>query len=661
MVRGVGIAGGGGGSVPSKMHDIQLVKIQPAERLAATAEQHSARRVVTLGCEARGTGYWAATQVKGLSPEIPEVSEADVFPTTEGSILLAVSPLRTNSKEKVSPIRTRQGDKYPTGSETVARYQTDVMGTREAQSVLPQGVCTLKPMNGKSVQMTLWESDQFIVPMKQGNACGGKGLAGMRCNDGATPTPPRGGTEVSTKLSLITRRAREDPDCKFTSLAHLLTPDFLKECFRELKRNKSPGIDRVTWKEYEKNLDENIDDLVTRLKTKRYRPNPVKRVYIPKSNGQRRPLGIPSIEDKIVQMGVKKILEAIFEQDFLDVSFGFRPNRNCHDALDLVDKTIMTRPVRYVVDMDIAQFFDTVDHERLIECLKHRVSDPTLIQLVARFLRSGVMEEGQYFETDRGTPQGGILSPLLANIYLHYALDLWFERDVRRRMKGYAQLVRYADDFIVCFQRGDEARSFGESLLDRLGFFGLQLSESKSRIIEFGYFPCRDARKQGKKCPTFDFLGFTHFCDKTRTGAFKVGRKTANKKYRQKLKDMNQWMKHIRNAVKLDVWWRLLKLKLIGHYRYYGMSGNYRCLKQFYHETERLAFKWIHRRSQKKSYNWTQFHRFLQFNPLPKPRIYHRTYTLSKRRGCIPEEPDEGKPHVRFCEGVHGKPQRGGP
>jgi hypothetical protein len=410
-------------SAPSKVHDIQLVQIQPGERVAATPEQHLAHRAVTVGCEARGTGYWAATEVKGLSHEIHFVSEADVVHLTEGSTLLAVSPLLTSLNKTVSLRGTRQGDKCPTGSETVARYQTDIMGTREAQSVLPSEVCTVKPIDGKTVQMTLWESDQFIVPMKQGNACEGKGLAGMRSNDRDTPSPRRGGYEVSTKLALITQRAREDPDCKFTSLAYLLSPDFLKECFRELKRNKSPGIDRVTWREYEENLEENIDDLVTRLIAKRYRPKPVKRVYIPKANGDKRPLGIPSIEDKIVQMGIKNILEAIYEQDFLDVSYGFRPNRSCHDALDMIDKTIMTRPVSYVVDMDIAKFFDTVDHKQLIECLKYRIADPTMLRLIGRFLRSGVMDEGKYYESDKGTPQGGILSPLLANIYLHYALD----------------------------------------------------------------------------------------------------------------------------------------------------------------------------------------------------------------------------------------------
>ncbi|MCW3134681.1 MAG: group II intron reverse transcriptase/maturase [Methanophagales archaeon] len=638
-------------SVPSKIHNVQLVEIQPEERLAATSELNLASCLVT-GCgEARGMGYWAATQVKGFSPKIHVVSEADVVHLTEGSILVAVSP-NLQSSNIAGSDGTWRGDESPMGSKTVARYQMDIMGTREGQSVLLTGVCAIKPINGKIVQTTLWESDQLIVPLKWGNAHGGKELAGMRWTGRDTPPIPRDGREVSTKLQSITLRAREDLRCKFTSLAHLLTVDFLRECFWELKKDKAPGTDRVTWVEYEENIDENIEDLVVRLKAKQYRPQPVKRVYIPKPNGDKRPLGIPAIEDKIVQLAIKKILEAIFEQDFCDASYGFRPNRSCHDALDTLDETIMTKPVNYVVDMDIAKFFDTVDHKWLMKCLQQRIADPSLLRLIARFLKSGVMEEGKYQETDRGTPQGGILSPMLANIYLHYVLDRWFENVVQKRLTGFAQLVRYADDFIVCFQYGDEARAFGKALRKRLAKFGLTISEEKSRIIEFGRYACQQARKQGKKCATFDFLGFTLYCDKTRSGKFKVGRKTSSKKFRQKMKDLNQWLKGIRNRVKLEIWWQVLTQKLAGHYRYYGISGNIKALQSYYNHTVQLAFKWINRRSQKKSYNWSQFNRFLSFNPLPKPKIYH-FYTLSKRRGCIPEEPDEGKPQVRFCEGAH--------
>ena len=431
-------------------------------------------------------------------------------------------------------------------------------------------------------------------------------------------------------IQIIALKAKEDPKCKFTSLIHLLTEDFLKECFRELKRRKSPGIDGITVSEYEKRLDENVADLIARLKGKQYKPKPVKRVYIPKPNGDKRPLGIPAVEDKIVQMAIKKILEAIFEPDFIVTSYGFRPNRSCHDALEQIDKIIMNCPVNFIVDMDISKFFDTVNHKYLMEFLKNRIVDSSLLQLISRFLKSGIMEEGIYFETDQGTPQGGVLSPVLANVYLHYVLDLWFETDVIPQLNGYAQLIRYADDFVVCFENEKEAKVFGIALRQRMSKFGLTISEEKSKIIEFGRCTCNKARKYGFKCETFDFLGFTHFCDKTRRGKFKLGRKTSRKKFAQKMKDMNLWLKSIRNRIELKELWKFLGIKLLGHYQYYGMSGNFRLLRNFYDHAVKLAFKWINRRSQRKSYNWDQFHNLIQFNPLPKPKICHSLYNLNK-------------------------------
>jgi RNA-directed DNA polymerase len=291
-------------------------------------------------------------------------------------------------------------------------------------------------------------------------------------DDRETSAIRRNGERMATKLSTLTQRARENPKLKFTFLAHLLSEEYLKECLKELKGNKAPGIDGVTVKEYEAHLEENLKDLVQKLKWKRYRPQPVRRVYIPKPNGDSRPLGIPTLEDKIVQMGIKKILEAIFEVDFRDVSYGFRPGRSCHGALDALDKVIMKKSVGYVVDIDIEKFFDTVDHKWLMKCLKQRIMDTNLLRLIARSLKAGVIEEGQYQETEKGTPQGGVSSPLLANIYLHYILDLWFEVKVKRIRKGYTQLVRYCYDFIVCFQYKNEAESFGKMLKERLNQFG---------------------------------------------------------------------------------------------------------------------------------------------------------------------------------------------
>lgn len=437
-----------------------------------------------------------------------------------------------------------------------------------------------------------------------------------------------GKKRVETKLLLITQRAKENRKERFTSLIHLIKEDFLVECFRELERDKATGVDGVSVKEYEVNLEENLKDLVNRMKRWKYRPQPARRVYIPKANGKKRPLGIPTIEDKIVQMALKKILEAIYEVDFCDVSYGFRPNRSCHDALDVVDKAIMTKPINYIVDMDIEKFFDTVDHKWMMEFLKHRIADTNLLRLIESFLKAGMIEEGKYYQTEKGTPQGGIISPLLANIYLHYVLDLWFEKVIKKEAKGYTQLIRYADDFVVCFQIKKEAETFEERLRERLSKFGLKIAEEKSKVIKFGRYFWEKARREGKRLEVFDFLGFTHYCDKTRRDNFKLGRKTAKNKFRQKIKEMNEWLGRVRNLVKIEEWWRVLRLKLIGHYRYYGISGNMPEMQAYYKQTMRLVYKWVNRRSEKKSYNWKQFSNFVKYNPLPLPKIYHLTYTL---------------------------------
>jgi len=433
---------------------------------------------------------------------------------------------------------------------------------------------------------------------------------------------------MRTKLNLITEIARKDRKCTFNNLAHLLNVENFKECFRELKKGKASGIDGVTLQEYEEELDKNLEDLLARMKRFSYRSQPVRRVYIPKASGGKRPLGIPAVEDKIVQMGITKILQAIFEVDFLDFSYGFRPKRNCHQALEALDKMIMQRPVNHVIDADITGFFDNVDHGWLMRCIEQRIGDKNLLRLLKRFLKAGVVEEGKYLSTEKGTPQGGIISPILANIYLHYVLDLWFEKVEKQKIGSYIGMVRYGDDFVICVQRKEVAECLLTELSGRLAKFGLELSGEKTRIVEFGRYARENSRKKGCKPGSFSFLGFIHFCDTGRKGYFKVGRKTDRKKFSVKIKEMNAWLKAVRNTSKPKAWWPILAAKLRGHFHYYGVSGNYGGISSFHQRTMRLLFKWLNRRSQKKSYNWEQFRIYLLRHPLPKPKIYHNLYTL---------------------------------
>ena len=431
-----------------------------------------------------------------------------------------------------------------------------------------------------------------------------------------------------TKLALISEKARKEPKFQFTSLAHLLDEGFLRECYFRLGRERASGIDGVSWKEYGEQLDANLKSLVARMKAKRYKPQPARRVYIPKNEHEKRPLGLPALEDKIVQKGIAQILEAIYEADFLDCSYGFRPNRNCHQALDAVDKTIMAKPISYVIEADIKGFFDNVSHYWLLRFLGVRIKDPSFLLLISRFLKAGYCEADKIVETEQGTPQGGNLSPVLSNIFLHYVLDLWFEKKVKSHIKGQAYLVRYADDFICMTQYVGDARCIERALWARFSKFDLELHSEKTRTISFGRFERESANKQNRKANTFNFLGFTHYCHKGRIGNFIVGHKTSRKKFRAKCKEMNRWLKAIRNRMDAKEWWPVLCAKLRGHFQYYGVSGNGRSLQSFYELIIRLVYKWLNRRSQRKSFNWENFHKYLEKYPLPKPKIVHNIYTL---------------------------------
>ena len=432
-----------------------------------------------------------------------------------------------------------------------------------------------------------------------------------------------------TKLALISERARKEPKLQFTSLAHLLNEEFLKECYYSLGRDRASGIDGVSWKEYGKRLDENLNNLVARMKVKRYKPQPSKRVYVPKNEHEKRPLGLPALEDKIVQKGISRILEAIYESDFLNCSYGFRSARNCHQAIDAVDKTIMTKPINYVIEADIKGYFDNVSHDWMMKFLQVRIKDPSFLLLIRRFLKAGYFEAGQIVATEQGTPQGGNLSPMLSNVFLHYVLDLWFEKKVKPQVRGACYLVRYADDFICMVQYADDAQRIEQALRERFAKFDLELHPEKTRTISFGRYERENANKQNRKADTFDFLGFTHYCDTSRSGKFIVGRQTSGKKFRMKCRDMNNWLRRIRNYRKAKEWWPVLQAKLRGHYQYYGISGNMRSLQRFYSLTLRMTLKWLNRRSQRKSYSWRCFYKYLEHYPLPEPRIVHNLYTLS--------------------------------
>ena len=428
-------------------------------------------------------------------------------------------------------------------------------------------------------------------------------------------------------LDRIVNKATRDRKCKFTSLAHLVNAENLKSCFAELKAGSASGVDFVTKEGYGRELDANIEDLVSKLKNKRYRPEPVRRVYIPKAgSSDKRPLGIPATVDKIVQSNVKEILECIYETEFMDYSYGFRPGRSCHEAIKALNQCVMTKPINYVVEVDIRKFFDNVKHDWMTRCLKERITDPNLLWIIERFLKAGVMESGEVTENESGTPQGGIISPLLANIYLHYVLDLWFEKVIKPRAKGYMQMTRYCDDFVVCCESQKDAIEFLDQLKNRFEKFGLSISEKKTRIIKFGKKEWYSAAKQGRKAETFDFLGFTNFAKKSRNGKWFICQKTTKGNLSRKLREITEYVRSIRCKVKLKEWWPILKSKVAGHINYFGISGNYRCLIQFSKKVISIVFKWINRRSQKKSMNWQQYMLHLEFNPLPQPRICYALY-----------------------------------
>jgi RNA-directed DNA polymerase len=432
---------------------------------------------------------------------------------------------------------------------------------------------------------------------------------------------------MTTSLIRFTQWSRTDPKREYTSLMGMLCDrEGLYDSFKRLPGGKAPGVDGVRKADYAEGVFERIAALSTRLRSLGYRPKPVRRVFIPKASGGRRPLGIPSFEDRIVQDRLSGILQAIWEPEFCDCSYGFRPGRSAHDALRQLAQYITFGPVNYVVEADIKGFFNNVSHEHMMRFLNHRIKDPRMLRVLRRFLKAGVMEDGVVSASEEGTPQGGLVSPVLSNIYLHYVLDLWFRKRYAKTCRGKAYLVRYADDFIACFGYQEDAERFLQALAERLALFDLEVEPSKTRTLEFGRFAQERVEKQGRKRPeTFSFLGFTHYVTKSRKGKFQVGRRTDGKRMRRKLKEFSQRVRNMRvRGGKAMV--EFAKLHLAGHIQYYGVSGNTMSLGRYQYWAERLLFKWLNRRSQRKSINWEKFSALLRAGLLPRPRIVHHIY-----------------------------------
>jgi group II intron reverse transcriptase/maturase len=429
----------------------------------------------------------------------------------------------------------------------------------------------------------------------------------------------------------IAELAKKDKGLKFTSIAHLLTQIALYEAFVCLRKDAGAGVDGVTYAEYEVDAWENIRKLHDRLQNGQYRAQPLRRVYIPKEDGRQRPISIPSLEDKIVQMATVDLLNAIYEQDFLKCSFGFRPRRSAQEALDEIGRAICWRPISTVLEGDISSYFDTIVRDLLVEMIEKRVTDGSILRLIGKWINVGVIEDGRLLVSETGTGQGQVISPLLANIYLHYVLDEWFEKEVKPRLKGEAYEIRYADDFILCFQFREDAERVLDVLTKRFAKYGLKLHPEKTRLIEFGRQALAKSEQPGGRKPaTFDFLGFTHICKRSRKGKFMIHVRTMRKRLRRSLTRVRAWCRlHLHDPVEEQQ--QALNRKLQGHYQYYGRPTNYRSLWEFYRTVRRTWKYWLNRRTRGHYLNWTAFGHLLERYPLLLPHITRSWVLLPAR------------------------------
>lgn len=436
------------------------------------------------------------------------------------------------------------------------------------------------------------------------------------------PTETQNGT--TTKLKRIAWLSAKEPDKTYAQLVHHINLELLLQCFYELDGKKAIGVDGVTKEQYSENLIENLHHLVARMKRMAYIPGPVREVRIPKEGkpGATRPLGISNFEDKIVQKAVQKVLESVYDPVFKDCSFGFRPRRGCHDAIRALHKCLFSNHIQTIIDVDLANFFGTIDHTELMKVLRKKIKDQRFLRYMTRLLKAGVLSDGEMTVSDEGVPQGSVCSPVLANIFAHHVIDQWFDDVVKSHCRGKVDMFRYADDMVIACQYQSDAVRIRKALALRLLKYKLALNEDKTYMVSFSKRKARRGMKQG----TFDFLGFTFYLGRSRPGDKIPMLKSSGKRLRSKLKNVSAWVRSERNKYPLVILWKRFCAKLRGHIQYYGVSFNARAVQGFLNRAKRIFYKWINRRSQRKSFNWDKFQLFLERYPMPKVRIYHQLF-----------------------------------
>src|SRR3984893_7722262 len=578
-----------------------------ANRSAPSFALHTARCSAKRKQGYRWAGYWAPKRCN---------QDADAFALAEGNmggsdIASSCSVLRSRRPQtrlEASCTRTERPRRrlLPTSSRTAG----EGLGRKARMNVPEESDSGVLPMNhSNKIEQSMAESEE------------GRPLIKENIHQSST-RPTQSGARVSQGLAGVRKAARDHKEMKFTALLHHVTVDLLRDSFSSLKRKAAPGVDGMTWQEYEAGLEGRLGDLPSRLHRGAYRALPSRRVYIEKGDGRKRPLGIAALEDKIVQHAVVTILNHIYEEDFLGFSYGFRPRRSQHQALDALSYALLRKKVNYVLDADIRGFFDNLDKAWMIKFVEHRVDDPRILRLIQKWLNAGVMEEGKWSETKTGTPQGSVISPLLANIYLHYAFDLWVNVRRQKWAHGEVVVIRYADDIILGFQHQADADRFLENLQERLGMFGLELHPDKTRRIEFGRFAEQNRERRGEGKPeTFDFLGFTHISGKNRLGRFTVRRKTIRKRMRAKLREIKQQLRErMHDPVRQTGQW--LKSVVQGYFHYYAVPGNLDSLGVLRHRVLGLwgqtlrPLSHIHHIFETRTLAWA-------YRWIPHPRVLH--------------------------------------